>query len=347
MEAFKPVLSKIAHGEILSRAEAEAAFEALLSGQATHAQMGAFLMGLRVRGETDDELIGAVTAMRAKMLRVKAPEGAMDIVGTGGDGANTYNVSTLAAIIVAACGVPVAKHGSRAASSKSGASDVLGELGVGIGIEPERIEASLREANIGFMTAQAHHAAMAHVAPVRRETGARTLFNLIGPLSNPAGVKRLLLGVFSEKWMEPIARALQELGAERVWVVHGSDGLDEITTTGPSQVVALEDGKLRRFEITPEEAGLKRGRIEELRGGDPAHNAAALRAVLAGMKNAYRDIAVLNAAGALVVAGRAATLAEGAKLAEEALDSGKAAATLEKLIKISNDQPRAGTQAAV
>ncbi len=347
MEAFKPVLTKIAHGESLSRAEAEAAFEMLLSGQATHAQMGAFLMGLRVRGETIDELTGAVTATRAKMLRVKAPEGAMDIVGTGGDGANTYNVSTLAAIIVAACGVPVAKHGSRAASSMTGASDVLGELGVGIGIAPERVEASLREANIGFMMAQAHHAAMAHVAPVRRETGARTLFNLIGPLSNPAGVTRILLGVFSEKWMEPIARTLQELGAERLWVVHGSDGLDEITTTGPTKVVALEDGKIRRFEITPEEAGLERAKIDDLRGGDPAHNAAALRAVLGGAKNAYRDIAVLNAAGALVVAGKATDLAGGARMAEAALDSGKARATLEKLIRISNDVTRAGTQATV
>jgi anthranilate phosphoribosyltransferase len=347
MEAFKPVLSKIAHGEVLSRAEAQAAFEALLSGQATHAQMGAFLMGLRVRGETGDELIGAVIAMRAKMLRVKAPDGAIDIVGTGGDGANTYNISTLAAIIVAACGVPVAKHGSRAASSMSGASDVLGELGVRIGIEPERIEASLREAHIGFMTAQAHHAAMAHVAPVRRETGARTLFNLIGPLSNPAGVKRLLLGVFSEKWMEPLALALRELGAERVWVVHGGDGLDEVTTTGPTRVVALENGALRHFEITPEQAGLPRGKIEDLRGGDPAHNASALRAVLGGAKNAYRDIAVLNAAAALVVAGKAEDLATGARLAENALDSGRASATLEKLIKISNADPLAGAQAKV
>jgi anthranilate phosphoribosyltransferase len=197
------------------------------------------------------------------------------------------------------------------------------------------------------MTAQAHHAAMAHVAPVRRETGARTLFNLIGPLSNPAGVKRLLLGVFSEKWMEPIARALLELGAQRVWVVHGSDGLDEVTTTGPTKVVALEDGVLRHFEITPEQAGLSRGKLEDLRGGDPAHNARALRAVLAGAKNAYRDIAVLNAAAALVVAGKAQNLAEGARFAESALDSGKAAATLEKLIKISNAEPRAGTQATV
>ncbi|WP_294532498.1 anthranilate phosphoribosyltransferase [uncultured Rhodoblastus sp.] len=347
MEAFKPVLAKIAHGEVLSRDEAQAAFEAVLSGQATHAQMGAFLMGLRVRGETEEELIGAVAAMRSKMLRVKAPSGAIDIVGTGGDGANTYNVSTLAAIIVASCGVPVAKHGGRAASSMSGASDVLGELGVRIGIEPERIEASLREAHIGFMTAQAHHAAMAHVAPVRRETGARTLFNLIGPLSNPAGVKRLLIGVFSEKWMAPIARVLRELGAERVWVVHGSDGLDEVTTTGATSVVALEDGALRHFEITPEQAGLPRGKIEDLRGGDPAHNAAALRAVLAGAKNAYRDIAVLNAAAALVVAGKAENLAKGARFAENALDSGRAAATLDKLIKISNQEPRAGAQAKV
>jgi anthranilate phosphoribosyltransferase len=285
--------------------------------------------------------------MRAKMLRVKAPDGAIDIVGTGGDGANTYNVSTLAAIIVAACGVPVAKHGSRAASSMTGASDVLSELGVGVGITPERVEASLREANIGFMMAQAHHAAMAHVAPVRRETGARTLFNLIGPLSNPAGVKRLLLGVFSEQWMEPIAEALRELGAERVWVVHGSDGLDEITTTGPTAVVALEDGILRRFEVTPEDAGLKRAKIEDLRGGDPAHNAAALRAVLAGEKNAYRDIAVLNAAAALVVAGKAQTLGHGARMAEAALDGGEARKTLEKLIKISNDDKCVDTQATV
>ncbi len=347
MEAFKPLLSKIAHGHSLSRAEAEAAFEMLLSGQATHAQMGAFLMGLRVRGETVDELTGAVTVARAKMLPVKAPDGAMDIVGTGGDGANTYNVSTLAAIIVAACGVPVAKHGSRAASSMSGASDVLSELGVGVGITPEMVEESLREANIGFMLAQAHHAAMAHVAPVRKETGARTLFNLIGPLSNPAGVKRILLGVFSEKWMEPIARTLQELGAERVWVAHGDDGLDEITTTGPTAIVALEDGQIRRFEVTPEQAGLSRANIEDLRGGDPAHNAKALRAVLDGAKGAYRDIAVLNAAGALIVAGKAPDLASGARMAEAALDSGKARATLEKLIKISNADKRAGTQATV
>jgi anthranilate phosphoribosyltransferase len=347
MEAFKPVLSKIAHGQSLTRAEAESAFDSLLSGQATHAQMGAFLMGLRVRGETIDELTGAVTAMRAKMLRVKAPKGAIDIVGTGGDGANTYNVSTLAAIIVAACGVPVAKHGSRAASSMTGASDVLGELGVGIGISPDQVEASLREANIGFMMAQAHHAAMAHVAPVRRETGARTLFNLIGPLSNPADVKLILLGVFSEKWMFPIVETLRELGAERAWIVHGSDGLDEITTTGPTAVVALDDGHIRRFEITPEQAGLPRAKLDDLRGGNPAHNAAALRAVLDGAKCAYRDIAVINSAAALVIAGKAGDISQGARLAEAALDDGRARATLEKLIKISNQLPAADTQAAV
>jgi anthranilate phosphoribosyltransferase len=283
--------------------------------------------------------------MRAKMLKVRAPEGAIDIVGTGGDGAQTYNISTLAAIIVAACGVPVAKHGNRAASSLSGASDVLSELGVRIGIAPEIVERSLREAQIGFMTAQAHHAAMAHVAPVRRELGARTLFNLLGPLSNPAGVRRALIGVYSEAWMAPIAETMKSLGAEVVWVVHGADGLDEITTTGPTKVLALEHGAIRRFEITPEEVGLKRSTLSDLRGGDPACNATALRDVLAGAKNAYRDIAALNAAAALVVAGKVIDLKAGLALAEAALDSGKARATLENLIRISNESASAGTQA--
>ncbi len=218
-------------------------------------------MGLRARGETLDEITGAVAAMRARMLKVEAPPGAIDIVGTGGDGLQTYNISTLAALIVAACGVPVAKHGNRAASSLSGASDVLSELGVRIGIAPSLIEASLREANIGFMTAQAHHAAMAHVGPVRRELGARTLFNLLGPLSNPAGVKRALIGVFAAKWMEPIALTLRDLGAESVWIVHGHDGLDEISTTGPTSVLALEQGALRWFEIAPEQVGLVRATL--------------------------------------------------------------------------------------
>ena len=346
MDAFKPFLAKLAAGARLAREEAEAAFHLLLSGQSTPAQTGAFLMGLRARGETLDEITGAVSAMRGKMLKVRAPEGAIDIVGTGGDGAQTYNISTLAALIVAACGVPVAKHGNRAASSLSGASDVLSELGVRIGIAPEIIERSLREANIGFMTAQAHHAAMAHVAPVRRELGARTLFNLLGPLSNPAGVRHALIGVFSAQWMEPIAEVLKTLGAETVWVVHGSDGLDEVTTTGPTQVLALEHGAFRRFEITPEEVGVTRAKLTDLRGGDPSYNAAALRAVLAGEKNAYRDIAALNAAAALVVAGKAEDLKTGFRLAEEALDSGRARATLENLIKISNQSESPSTQPA-
>lgn len=345
MDAFKPFLVRIAAGARLTRQEAEAAFDLLLSGQSTPAQTGAFLMGLRARGETLDEMTGAVAAMRGKMLRVRAPDDAIDIVGTGGDGAQTYNISTLAALIVAACGVPVAKHGNRAASSLSGASDVLSELGVRIGIAPEIIEKSLREANIGFMTAQAHHAAMAHVAPVRRELGARTLFNLLGPLSNPAGVRRALIGVYSEAWMEPIAETLKTLGAETVWIVHGSDGLDEITTTGPTNVLALENGALRRFKIAPEDVGLRRATIEELRGGDPPHNAAALRAVLDGEKNAYRNIAAFNAAAALVVAGKAADLKAGLRLAEDALDSGRARATLENLIRLSNEAESLGTQA--
>ena len=245
MEAFKPILAKVATAASLSRQEASDAFDAMLSGEVTPAQMGAFLMALRVRGETIEEITGAVAAMRAKMLRVEAPQGAIDIVGTGGDGSGSYNVSTLASIIVAACGVPVAKHGNRAASSKSGSSDVLTALGVKIGLSPRQVEACIETANIGFMMAQTHHAAMRHVGAVRSELGARTLFNLLGPLSNPAGVKFQLLGVFSTHWMEPLAEVLRTLGSQRVWVVHGGDGLDEITTTAPTQVVALENGAIR------------------------------------------------------------------------------------------------------
>jgi len=335
MEAFKPFLAKIAEHKPLSRTEAEQAFGLILTGEASPAQIGAFLMGLRVRGETLDELTGAVAAMRARMLRVKAPPGAIDVVGTGGDGAQTYNISTLAAIIVAACGVPVAKHGNRAASSFSGASDVLTGLGVRIGIPCDVVETCLREVNIGFMTAQAHHPAMALVAPMRRELGVRTLFNLLGPLSNPAGVTRALIGVADAKWMDAIAQTLDALGAEKVWIAHGADGLDEITTTAPTEILELDHGALRRFIVTPEEAGLSRATLADLRGGDPAHNAAALRAVLDGAKNAYRDIAVLNAAAALVVAGKVEGLKAGARLAEAALDTGKARDTLENLIRSS------------
>ncbi|MDB5595512.1 MAG: anthranilate phosphoribosyltransferase [Hyphomicrobiales bacterium] len=336
MDAFKPLIGKVATGSGLTRAEAELAFDNILSGEVTPAQMGAFLMALRVRGETVDEITGAVTAMRAKMARVNAPADAIDIVGTGGDSAGTYNVSTLASLIVAACGVPVAKHGNRAASSKSGASDVLGALGVAIGVTPASVEACIAETGIGFMMAQTHHLAMRHVGPVRVELGTRTIFNILGPLSNPAGVKQQLLGAFSLSLLQPMAEVLRNLGSQRVWLVHGSDGLDEMTTTGPTHVVALERGEIRSFTVTPEDAGLPYARAEDLRGGDPAFNAAALRDVLDGKKSPYRDIALLNAAAALVVAGRADDLRGGVMLAAKAVDEGRAKHTLEKLITVSN-----------
>jgi anthranilate phosphoribosyltransferase len=336
MEDFKPLIAKVLTGASLSQSEAQAAFDRILSGEVTPAQLGAFLAALRVRGETVDEITGAVTALRAKMLRVNVPGPAIDVVGTGGDGLGSYNVSTLAALIVAACGVKVAKHGNRAASSKSGASDVLGALGVKIGIPPEQVAACVAEAGIGFMMAQTHHAAMRHVAPVRVELGARTIFNLVGPLSNPAGVRRQLVGVFSPNWLEPLALVLRNLGSDRVWLVHGSDGLDEITTTGPTQVVALENGMIRSFALTPEDFGLPRAQPAELKGGDPFANAQALRAALAGQSGPYRDIAIANAAAALVVAGAAPGLRPGVDLASQALDSGAAAAVLDRLVIASN-----------
>jgi anthranilate phosphoribosyltransferase len=335
MDSFKPIIAKVASGASLNRDEARAAFDALLSGDVTPAQMGAFLMALRVRGETVDEITGAVSAMRAKMLRVSAPAGAVDIVGTGGDNAGTWNVSTLACILVAACGVPVAKHGNRAASSKSGASDILTALGVTVGVQPKQVEACIAEAGIGFMMAPTHHAATRHVAPVRVELGTRTIFNILGPLSNPASVTRQVVGVFSPDLQRPMAETLRNLGSERVWVVHGCDGLDEITTTGPTKVVALDRGEISAFEVTPEDAGLARATADDLRGGDPAYNAQALRDVLDGKPGAYRDIALLNAAAALVVAGRATTLREGVDVAASAIASGKAKDTLARLAEVS------------
>ncbi len=336
MESFKPLIAKVAAGATLSRAEAATAFDAILSGEVTPSQMGGFLMALRVRGETADEITGAVSAMRAKMLAVKAPADAIDIVGTGGDGSGSYNVSTLASIVAAACGVPVAKHGNRAASSRSGAADTLTALGVRIGLSPESVERCIREAGIGFMMAPSHHAAMRHVGPTRVELGTRTIFNLLGPLSNPAGVKRQLIGVFSAAWLEPMAEVLRNLGSERVWIACGSDGLDEITTTGPTKVVELKDGTIQAFEVTPEEAGLERAEPAALKGGDPAENAEALRKALSGEKSAYRDIALINAAAALVVAGRAASHKEGAALGAAAIDSGAARNVLDLLIAVSN-----------
>jgi len=336
MESFKPIIAKVAAGATLTREEAVAAFDAMLSGDVTPSQMGGFLLALRVRGESVDEIAGAVTAMRSRMVRVSAPDGAIDIVGTGGDNSGSYNVSTLAAFIVAACGVPVAKHGNRAASSKAGTADTLVALGVKIGIAPEAIERCIAEAKFGFMMAPAHHAAMRHVGPTRVELGTRTIFNLLGPLSNPAGVKRQMIGVFSAAWQEPMAQVLRSLGSERVWIAHGEDGLDEITTTGPTHVVELNGGKISSFTIVPEDVGLERAAPEALKGGDAAHNALALRAVLDGARNAYRDIAALNAAAGLVVAGAASDLRSGVERAHMALDTGAARGALDKLVAASN-----------
>jgi anthranilate phosphoribosyltransferase len=337
MDSFKPYLAKVATGAALTREEAREAFETLLSGEVTPSQAGGFLMALRVRGEAQNEIIGAVEAMRGRMLRVNAPADAIDIVGTGGDGSGSYNISSLAAIIVAGAGVKVAKHGNRAASSKSGAADVLGALGVRLGLNPQGLERCLAEAGLCFMFAQTHHASMRHVAPTRVELGTRTLFNLLGPLANPAGVRRQVLGVFSSAWLEPLTRALHELGSNRVWTVHGSDGLDEITTTGPTEIVALEDGQVRSFTIAPEDFGLARARPEDLKGADPEHNARELRAVLDGHRTPYRDVAVLNAAAALVVAGQAHDLEDGVARAAASVDSGAAKGALERLILVSND----------
>lgn len=337
MPELKPLLAKVANGESLTRAEAREAFEVLMSGEATPSQIGGFLMALRVRGETVDEIAGAVATMRSKMLPVTAPADAVDIVGTGGDGTGTYNISTLASLIVAGCDVPVAKHGNRALSSKSGAADALSALGVNLEIGPDRIGRCIAEAGIGFMFASMHHSAMRHVGPSRVELGTRTIFNILGPLSNPAGARRQLLGVFSPRWLMPIAEVLRDLGSERVWVVYG-DGMDEITTTGTTNVVALETGEIRTFDLTPEDFGVRRASLDELKGGDGHANAAALRAVLGGTKNAYRDISLCNAAAALVVAGKAADISEGMQLATRALDSGEAAAALDRLVAVSNDE---------
>lgn len=337
MNDLKRHIAKAAAGTPLAFEEAREAFDIMMSGEATPSQIGGLLMALRVRGETVEEISGAVATMRAKMLTVKAPPDAIDIVGTGGDGSGSYNVSTCTAFVVAGTGIPVAKHGNRALSSRSGAADTLAALGVNIEIGPQRIGACIAEAGVGFMFAPAHHAAMRHVGPSRVELGTRTIFNLLGPLSNPAGVKRQLVGVFSPEWVEPLAHVLKELGAERAWVVHG-DGLDEMTTAGTTRVAALEDGKVRTFDVAPEDAGLARVQTAELKGGDAEHNAHALRDVLSGAKNAYRDIVLLNAAGALIVAGKAKTLPEGVALAAESIDSGHAMETLTKLVQVSKDE---------
>jgi anthranilate phosphoribosyltransferase len=336
MDEFKALIAKVATGSSLTRDEAASAFAVMMSGEATPSQMGGLLMALRVRGETVDEITGAVTTMRAKMLKVEAPSDAIDVVGTGGDASGSYNISTCAAFIVAGAGVPVAKHGNRALSSRSGAADVLAALGVRIDVGPDVIARCIREAGIGFMFAPAHHPAMKHVAPTRVELATRTIFNLLGPLSNPAGVRRQMVGVFSRQWTEPLAHVLKNLGCERAYVVHGSDGLDEITTAGTTSVAALENGRVKSFEIAPEDVGLTKTTPESLRGGDAQANAAALLNVLKGHKGPFRDVAMFNAAAALVVAGRADNLKDGVVIAAKSLDSGEAEGRLDRLILVSN-----------
>ena len=334
---FKSLLGKVAGGETLTADEARQAFDIMMSGDATPSQMGGLLMALRTRGETVEEITGAATAMRAKATHIRAPEGAMDVVGTGGDRSGTYNISTCTALVVAGCGVPVAKHGNRAATSKSGAADVLSALGVNLDADFPLLEKALNEAGICFMMAQRHHGAMRNVMPTRIELGTPTIFNILGPLSNPADVKLLLVGTYLEKWVEPMAETLGALGAERAWVVHGSDGLDELTTTGPSTVCEYYNGTLRRFELSPEDAGLPRGMAAELKGGDAEYNAAAIRALLNGEKSAYRDIVLFGAAAALCIAGKAADMRDGAEIAAGAIDDGSAKRALEGLVAITNE----------
>jgi anthranilate phosphoribosyltransferase len=334
---LKGFIGLAAQGRPLTRAQAEMAFNVMMSGEATPAQIGGLLMAMRVRGETIDEITGAVSVMREKMLRISGLPDAIDVCGTGGDQAGTLNISTAVAFVCAACNVPVAKHGNRAASSRSGAADVLAALGVNIDADVDTIQRALVEVGTTFMWAQKHHSAMRHVGPTRVELGTRTIFNIMGPLSNPAGVKRQLLGVFAEQWLEPIAQVLRNLGTEHAWVVHGGDGLDEITTTTVTHVCELKNSNIRRFEISPSDYGIRIGNAAELQGADPVHNAQAIRELFDGATGPYRDIVLLNAAAALVVADAAKDLKQGIAMAAEAIDFAKARKVLEDLIRITNE----------
>ena len=335
-ERLKPFLARIAAGESLSEAEAGEAFDIIMSGEATPAQIGSFLMGLRIRGETVEEITGAARAMRAKATMIDAPPGAIDCCGTGGDGAGTLNISTAVSFVLAGAGVPVAKHGNRAQSSRSGAADVLAALGVNLDAGLVQVRTALWQVGICFLLAPRHHSAMRHVAPTRVELGTRTVFNLLGPLVNPAGVRRQLVGVFDGRWLEPLAEVFGRLGSERAWVVHGADGLDEISTTGPTQIAEWHDGAIRRFEIRPEDMGLERVALPALAGGDAPGNAEMLLALLRGAPGPYRDITLANAAAALVVAGHATDLAQGMGSAAASIDDGRALAALERLVEVTN-----------
>ncbi|MFT6073194.1 MAG: anthranilate phosphoribosyltransferase [Yoonia sp.] len=334
-DAMKPLIYAASEGP-LSRSQAEEAFGYLFEGDATPAQIGGFLMALRARGESVSEYAAAAAVMRAHCVPVKAPKGAMDIVGTGGDGKHTLNISTATAFVVAGAGVPVAKHGNRNLSSKSGTADVQAELGINVMVGPEVVEQAIAEAGIGFMMAPMHHPTMKHVGPIRLELGSKTIFNILGPLTNPAGVKRQLTGAFAPDLIHPMAETLQQLGTEKAWLVHGSDGTDEITICGPTAVAALEDGKVRSREIHPEDAGLPVHRFRDIIGGTPQENAVALMALLNRVQGAYRDAVLLNAAAALMVADKVETLKDGVEMARESIDSGKAKTALETLARITS-----------
>ena len=330
---IRPLIGLAAERPLTSD-EADGAFAALFEGAATPAQIGGLLMAMRVRGETVDEMASATRAMRQRMNRITAPQNAVDIVGTGGDGRKTLNISTAAALVVAGTGVPVAKHGNKALSSKSGSADALTELGINITATPEQSQQALDQIGLCFMMAPVHHPAMRHVGAPRAELGTRTIFNILGPMTNPGGVTRQLTGTFDATWCRPMAETLRELGSTHVWLIHGSDGTDELAISGDSFVVEMKDGQIREFTITPEDAGLPRHDFAQIVGGDAAHNAAAARAILDGAQNAYRDAVILNAAAALLVAGRVTDLREGAALATESLDSGAAKAKLAALAAI-------------
>lgn len=334
-DAMKPIIFAASEGP-LSRAQAEEAFNIIFEGAATPAQLGGFLMAMRARGESVAEYSAAAAVMRAKCAAVKAPEGAMDIVGTGGDGKGTLNISTATAFVVAGAGVPVAKHGNRNLSSKSGAADLQSQMGIDVMIGPDLVEKALNEVGIGFMMAPMHHPAMKHVMPVRMELGCKTIFNILGPLTNPAGVKRQLTGAFAPDLIFPMAETLKELGSETAWLVHGSDGTDEISISGPTAAAILKDGSIKSAEIHPENAGLPVHAFSEVLGGTPEENAQAFRALLDGAPGAYRDAVLLNAAAALVIAEKAADLKEGVSVAAQSIDSGTAKAKVEGLARVTS-----------
>jgi anthranilate phosphoribosyltransferase len=337
---LKEIILKLSQNHRLNEEEASKAFSIIMSGEAQASQVGAFLMALRLRGETITEITAAAKLMRLKAKTIEAPEGAIDTCGTGGDASGTYNISTAAAIVIAAAGVPVAKHGNKAQSSKlgSGSAEVLATLGVNIEADLETVRHSLWTNHIGFLMAPNHHLAMQHVGQIRKDIGMRTIFNLLGPLANPAGTKRQLLGVYSQEWIEPLAQVLGNLGAEKAWVVHGTDGLDELTTTGPSYVTEWAHQRIRSFMISPEEAGLPLSNPDSLKGGTAEFNARAMRQIFEGQKCAYRDIVLLNASAGLIIANKINTLKEGVMLATQIIDSGQALAKLNRMISLSHHQ---------